>query len=128
LAKMFARLHPSCFANSIWVANSTTIPQLLQLTITVGSGGSLVPVLTESNGQFRILTRPVVFTEKVPALSSKGDISLVDFSQYVIGLRREMTLDKSIHVGWQNDTSGYRSIVRVDGQGKWAAPFTPKNG
>jgi HK97 family phage major capsid protein len=27
--RMFARLHPASFKNAVWVANSTTIPQLL---------------------------------------------------------------------------------------------------
>lgn len=128
LVKMFARLHPACVANSVWVANSTTIPQLAQLTIPIGTGGSHVPVLTESNGQFRILTRPVLFTEKLPAVGTVGDLVLVDFSQYTIGLRKEVSIEKSMHVGWQNDTSGYRVILRADGQGRWDEPFTPANG
>lgn len=128
LTKMFARLHPGSVSNSVWVVNSTTIPQLLALTIAVGTGGSVVPVMTESNGQFRILTRPVLFTEKLPALGAKGDIMLADFSQYTIGLRREVALEKSVHIGWQTDTSGYRVILRADGQGRWSKPFTPKNG
>jgi HK97 family phage major capsid protein len=75
-----------------------------------------------------MLTRPVIFTEKLPALGKKGDIVLCDFSQYAIGIRREVLLDKSIHVGWATDSTGYRAIMRVDGAGTWSAPIQPKDG
>ena len=129
LTKMFARLHPASVSKAVWVANSTTIPQLLQLSLAVGTGGSHIPVMTEgSDGQFRMLTRPVLFTEKVPALGAEGDILLADFSQYVVGMRAEVVLEKSMHVGWQTDESGYRVILRADGQGRWSQAMTPKNG
>lgn len=128
LTKMFARLHPSCLKNAIWLANPTTIPQLATLTIAIGAGGAHVPVLSEQNGQFTILTRPVIFTEKVPALGTQGDIGLVDFSQYAIALRADAALDKSQHVGWTRRTTGYRLVLRCDGQPLWPAATSPKNG
>ncbi len=128
LTKMFARLAPQCLANSIWIANSTAIPQLLALSIVVGAGGSAVPVLSQENGQFSMLTRPCIFSEKLPKLGDKGDIILVDLSQYAIGIRREMLLDKSQHVGWLTDTTGFRLIMRVDGKGTWSKAVTPKEG
>lgn len=128
LVKMLARLHPACFKNAVWVANPTTIPQLAQLTIAVGSGGAHIPVMTESDGRFVVLTRPVIFTEKVPALGTQGDIALVDFSQYVIALRAQATLDKSAHVGWTRRATGYRIVLRADGQCGWPSVTTPKHG
>jgi HK97 family phage major capsid protein len=135
VVKMFARLHPSCVPNSVWVANSTTIPALLQMQLVVQNvagtenvGGSAVPVVTQQNGQMYLLTRPIIFTEKTPAIGSQGDILLVDFSQYAIGLRKEVSVERSIFPGWTTDESAYRCIMRVDGQGSWNKPFTPKNG
>lgn len=89
LTGMLAKLHPACFKNSVWVCHQSAIPQLLELSIAVGTGGSHIPVMTEKNGGFSILTRPVIFTEKVEVLGSQGDILLGDFSQYVVGLREE---------------------------------------
>jgi HK97 family phage major capsid protein len=135
IVNMFSRLHPACLANSVWVANSSTLPQLLRMQITVmnvaGSenvGGSAVPVFSTTGGDFRLLGRPVLFTEKLPALSSQGDIIFCDFSQYCIGLRKEITLERSIYAGWSSDESAYRAIVRCDGQGKWKGAFKPKAG
>lgn len=128
IVKMFARMLPSSLERSVWVCNSTAIPQLLQLSMTVGTGGSHIPVLSESGGKFTMLTRPVIFTEKVPTLGTVGDISLLDLSQYIIGMRAEFSLAKSMHAGFQSDTSYYRGIIRVDGIPKLSAPVTPLNG
>ena len=129
LCAMFARLHPGSMANSTWVINQSLIPQLMTLSIAIGTAGSHVPVMTETNGQLRILTRPVIFSEKLPALGSLGDILLVDLSQYVIGLvRGGMRIDKSQHVRFSTDETTWRTVVRVDGMGTWSKPFTPKSG
>jgi HK97 family phage major capsid protein len=130
LTKMFARLHPSSMNNAVWVANPTTIPQLMQ-TFAEGSsgGGERMPILREDGmGNFTMLTRPVYFTEKVPTLGNKGDIMLCDFSKYVIGMRREASLQRSMHVGWENDETHFRLILRTTGQGKWDKAITPKTG
>lgn len=128
VVKMFSRLHPACVNNSVWVANPTTLPQLLQLTLGVGTAGVFLPAVREANGGYTLLTRPLLLTEKLPALGDKGDILLADFSQYTVGLRREISLEKSMHVGFQEDEAAYRTIVRADGTGRWGAPFKPKNG
>jgi HK97 family phage major capsid protein len=128
VVNMFARLAPQCVNNSVWICNSTCIPQLLMMCLPIGVSGSYIPVLQESNGKFVLLTRPIIFTEKIPALSSKGDIILVDLSQYAVGLRKEVSIDKSNVPGWLEDSSDYRTIIRVDGRGTWKEPITPKHG
>lgn len=62
------------------------------------------------------------------ALGSKGDLILADLSQYAIGMRKEIALDRSNVPGWMEDMTDYRVIVRVDGQGTWDKPVKPKNG
>jgi len=129
LTKMQARLHPALFAQSIWVASTTTIPQLSQLTIPIGTGGAHIPVMSQDgDGTFRILTRPVVFTEKVPALGAKGDVSLCAWSEFALGIRMELALEKSAHVGFTRDTSHYRLLMRLDGQPTWNSVYTPVTG
>jgi len=127
LVNMFARLSPASIPRSVWVAHSSTIPQLAMLSIPIGTGGSHVPVMTQADGQFYILTRPVIFTEKVRPLGQLSDIGLFDFSQYVIGLRMDATLDKSQHVGFTRNVVTYRLQLRLDGMPNISAPYQPPN-
>jgi len=110
------------------VCHQTTIPQLLTLSMAVGTGGDHIPVMTESNGQFSILTRPVIFTEKTETLGNKGDIMLADFSQYVVGLREGMRFDSSIHALFEYDEIVSRIIERHDGQPLWDSALTLEDG
>lgn len=128
LTKMFARMYPAGQQRAIWLANSTCIVPLLSLSIAVGTGGSYIPVMTESNGQFKILGRPVLFTAHMPKLGDADDIMFVDLSQYAIGIRRDMKLEKSNIPGWTNDLMSYRALLRFDGQGTWNEAISPENG
>ncbi len=128
LTNMMARIFAGSFQNSVWVCHQTTIPQLLTLSMAVGTGGDHIPVMTESNGQFSILTRPVIFTEKTEALGNRGDIMLADFSQYVVGLREGMRFDTSIHALFEYDEIVSRIIERHDGQPLWDSALTLEDG
>jgi HK97 family phage major capsid protein len=128
VANMYSRMHPGCINKAVWVCNQSVLPQLLSLSIGVGTAGVLYPALREDAGAFWLLGRPVLITEKLPALGNKGDVLFADFSQYAVGLRKEVSLDKSAAVGWHTDQTGYRCMLRVDGRGTWDKAITPKNG
>ena len=129
LTGMLSKLYPGSFRNSIWIAHQTTIPQLLSLTIAVGTGGAFIPVLTEDRGgTFKMLTRPVIFTEKTEPLGSRGDLILADLSQYIVGLRAELRFDLSIHKHFTTDEILARLIERHDGQPLWDKPLTLEDG
>ncbi|HEY6180241.1 MAG TPA: phage major capsid protein [Kofleriaceae bacterium] len=123
LVAMQARMAPANFARSVWLAHPSTIPQLSTLVVTAGTGGSHIPVMTTQSGQFVILTRPVIFTEKMKPLGQRGDIGLFDFSEYVIGLRRDVAIDRSMHVGFSRDVMTFRLTIRIDGQPNIQAPY-----
>ena len=125
---MFSRLLPGLMDGAIWLANPTTIPHLLTLAVNVGTGGSAVPVLKESSGKFYLLGKEVIFTEKLPVLGDKGDLVLVNFQGYALGIRKEITLDKSNAAAWLSDGTDYRVILRADGQGVLNKPITMKDG
>lgn len=128
LTKMFARMYPAGRQRGVWLINDTAIPQLLTLSVSVGTGGSVVPVMSESNGQFTILTRPVVFTSHMPKLGDADDCIFVDLTQYAIGIRRGLRLEKSNIPSWTQDLMSYRALLRFDGMGTWNSAITPKNG
>jgi len=128
LGKMYARLAPQCVRKSVWVVAPSCIPELLGMSIAVGTGGSHLRLMNETNGSFNIFGRPVIISEKCQQLGTTGDVILADWSQYAIGMRREISLDSSIHRYWSTDAVALRCIMRVDGQGTWGSAVTPKNG
>ena len=128
VTKMLARLHPSAFRGAIWAANQTVLPQLMEMSLSVGTGGAPIKAVEERNGRFYLLGKELAFTEKLPTLGSKGDVLLADFSKYVIGMRQEVVLDKSNAPGWTEDMQDFRVILRADGMGSWSQAVTPKNG
>ena len=71
--------------------------------------------MSERDGQFTILTRPVIFTEKTPVLGTVGDIILADLSGgYLVGMRTQIALMASPHVRFTNDEIVFRLRVRVE--------------
>ncbi len=125
---MFSRMHPSCLSSAVWVCSITAIPQIMQLSFTIGLGGVPVPALQETSGKFTLLGKEVLFTEKLPILGQKGDILLCDFSQYAIGLREELRIEKSNDPGFLQDESTWRTVCRADGMGTWDTTLTLKDG
>ena len=133
---MYARLHPAAVPNAVWIANQGARAQLLGLIQAVKNaagtdfvGGSGVPIVKQgADGSMSLLGLPLLFTEKVPALGTQGDIVLADLSQYVVGLRQEISIAKSQHLYFDSDQTAYRVLLRADGRGTWSKAMTPKNG
>lgn len=128
LCDMYARLYEKSYNKAIWVCHPTCIPQLLTLSLPVGTGGSHYPALKESGGAFSLLTRPVIFTEKAQPLGTKGDLMLVDLSNYIIGMRQEIEIVSSIHVAFTTDQIYTRGILRADGKPAWNEALTLADG
>jgi HK97 family phage major capsid protein len=129
LVKMYARMLPSSHGRAVWVASHDTFPELATMALSVGTGGSAIWL---NNGQegppMTILGRPVLFTEKCPALGGAGDINYVDLDYYLVGDRQVMSAMSTPHYRFGNDQTSYRIIQRVDGRPWIQSAITPKNG
>ncbi len=129
LLRMYARMLPSSLGRAIWVANIDTFPELAQMALSVGTGGSAIWINNGVQGPpMTILGRPVYFTEKVPSLTSRGCISFIDPGYYLIGDRQTMRAETSAHYRFANDITTMRFIQRLDGQPWIASAITPQNG
>lgn len=135
IVKMYSRMLPTSLPNSVWIAAIDTFPQLATMALSVGTGGGPVWIGNFAGGQggmdtppMTILGRPVIFTEKVPALGTTGDINFVDLSYYLIGDRQQIRVDSSEHFLFQNNQVAYRLIERVDGRPWLQTALTPHNG
>jgi HK97 family phage major capsid protein len=129
ILKMFARMLPSSLGRAIWVANLDTVPELAQMALSVGTGGSAVWLNNGVVGPpMTILGRPVYFTEKVPSITDRGCISFIDPGYYLIGDRQTMRAETSAHYRFGNDITTMRFIQRLDGRPWIAEAITPQHG
>jgi len=128
LAKMLSRLHPASWSNAVWVCHPSVVPQLLTLSLSVGTGGSAIPVFNESAGTFRILGKPAIISDKLNTLGTAGDIMLADFTQYAVGVRADVRFDSSQHLYFDSDRIAWRMVLRIDGQPLWDKTFKDPSG
>lgn len=129
ILKIYARMLPQSLDNSVWLANPTTFPQLMTLSIAVGTGGAPVSLVDiHSTPNMTMVGRPLILTEKVSALGSAGDIGLYDFGFYLVGDRQSVSLESSEHSRFMNDETELKAILRVDGRPWIQSALTPKNG
>jgi HK97 family phage major capsid protein len=133
IVKAWARLRPGSHSRAIWAANPTTFPMLATLSISIGTGGSVVSLLQPSSGiagapATSILGRPLYLSEHLPALGNAGDIVLCDPLLYVLGDRKQITVDASPHHRFQYDETSFRVQARFDGQPALSSTLQPANG
>jgi HK97 family phage major capsid protein len=133
IVKMYARMLPTSLPSAVWIASIDTFPQLATMALSVGTGGGPVWIGGYGNSggasapPMTILGRPVVFTEKVSALGTTGDINFVDLSYYLIGDRQAVAVSASTDYLFANDKTAYRIIERVDGRPWLQTALTPHN-
>ena len=125
---VMGKLAPASFNRSTWICHVSTVESLLKLGLPVGTGGSHYRVLSEKDGKFRMLGRPVVFTEKTETLGNQGDVILADLSQYIIGLTVGMrfAVDESRY--FESDEVVAKVIERHDGMPLWNEALTLEDG
>jgi HK97 family phage major capsid protein len=129
IVKMYGRMLPASLGTAVWVANIETFQQLATMALSVGTGGSAIWLNNGAEGPpMTILGRPVLFTEKVSALSSAGDINFVDLGYYLIGDRQAIQVSTSPHYKFANDKTAFRVVERVDGRPWLGSALTPKAG
>ncbi len=119
-ANMLAKLMPSSMGRAIWLMHQTLIPQLVQLK---DASNAIVWIPNARERMpMTLFGIPVVFTEKVPSLGTKGDVMLLDLSYYVIGERQGIAIRASEHYAFINNLMTYRVSERVDGQ-PWISTY-----
>lgn len=130
LVAMLKALHPAAKAagltpgvtSTCWLLSNSAFDQILELYFNP-TGTEVVPPsgwFSLGDGQEvgpSLLGLPARVTDHQPALGTTGDVVLADLSQYLIGDRLEMTVERSAQgSGFQTGTSDWRVKARVDGR------------
>lgn len=140
IINMYARMLPQSLSRAVWVVSNNVLPQLLNMRMVqqnvagTENVGAASPGLWLTGGQaigsppMTLMGLPIVVSEKVPALGSAGDISLIDFGFYLIGDRQAMQAKQSEERYFETDEVAFRIIERVDGRPWLQSALTPANG
>jgi HK97 family phage major capsid protein len=112
----------------VWLANHNCKTELRKLHIVIGFSGVPLYQFSDGNQPFEtLLNRRIIYTEFCQALGTKGDLILVDPSQY---LRASMstgpTFDVSPHVYFLTDQTTIRLVYYCDARPKWKSYLTPR--
>lgn len=128
LIKMVARLWEGA-SNPIWLVNKTTLPQLMQMAITIGTGGVPAWQFNAREGVAgTLLGYPVVTSEYCSAVGTVGDILLCDWSQYLDGVYQPMQSAESVHVRFETHERAFKFWMDNGGAPSWLDVYTPKRG
>jgi HK97 family phage major capsid protein len=132
IVNMYTRMTDAGKRRAVWVVNGDVEAQLMQMQFP--GTGTAVPVYLPPGGLSAqpygtLMGRPVITTEAAPALGDAGDISFVDFSQYMSVVKAGgVRQDVSIHLFFDYDITAFRFVLRVGGQPWWNTAITRLNG
>lgn len=131
LINMYSRLLPRAISGAVWFANSDILPELMNLQLAVGTGGSAVWL--PAGGAVgapndTLFGKPLIYIEHAQTLGTTGDLILGDFSQYLLARKGGTRAAQSIHVQFLTAQTVFRFIQRVDGQPWLQTALTPFTG
>jgi len=131
IMKMWSRLWVRSMPKAAWYINQDVYPQLWQLSLVVGTGGT--PLYQPPGGLSAapygtLMGRPVYPVEYAQTLGTTGDILLADMTEYLAIEKGGIQSASSIHVNFVYDETVFRFVYRVDGEPAWNSALTPKNG
>lgn len=116
------------YGSAIWLANHDTLPQLMLLNQSVGTGG--VPVWQPSAREDypdTLLGRPLIFTEYCQTVGAVGDLVCGNFMEYLEGTYQPLQSAESMHVRFINHERTFKFWLRNAGAPWWKSALTPKN-
>lgn len=134
IVNIYSRMSVASRGRGTWFMNHENLPKML-LNMNAANGATNAygaQMLWQQNIydpiKSQIFGRPVVFTEKMSAQGTVGDVGFFDLSQYIVGTRQALTIDLSNQVYWTTGHIAFRFTERLDGQPKVASYVTPYKG
>lgn len=121
------------YGTAQWFHNQEALPQMIQMHMPVTTSGAHIPVYMPASGVSEkpfptLFGRPVSVTDHCEALGDAGDITLGDFSQYLLATRGTVKTAMSIHLRFDYDEVAFKSTFRIDGKPAWAKSMKPRKG
>lgn len=131
IIKMFSRFYAPNRYGMVWNYNQDVEPELLTMTLGVGTGGVVTympPGGLSSAPYATLMGRPSMPTEFNPTLGDQGDILAWDPRQMLSISKGGIAQAVSIHVQFLTDQTALRFVMRLNA-GPWeSAAMTPFKG
>lgn len=101
--------------NSYWQISRSSLRGIMSLTL---SGNTLVTYLANLNNNpsgLMLLGYPVVISDFNNTYGTESDVALINPDFYAAALRKQLTVESSIHVDFAKAVTTYRLIARAGG-------------
>lgn len=114
--------------NPVWFFSRRWMSELLQLNGPAGNPSYVFMPSARDGFPASLFGYPLYFVEQMPAPGSAGSVMLADWSKYLVGNRKAITIDTTKIFKFQNDITSWRCVSRVDGQPWLNLPLTWSDG
>ena len=140
VVKMVSRMPAGSFGRSVWLMNADVLPYVLGMAIDIqradtstagGAGAMYLPPNGLSTGPAygSLLGRPIIITEACKTVGTVGDVILADLTQYLTVVKAGgVRSDTSIHLYFDQNTTCFRFVLRMNGQPWLSAAITRASG
>lgn len=128
LANMRSQLYTGMGGSPVWVINQALMNEIITLNGPTGNPSYIWQPNARDGIPGFLLGYPVIWTEKLPAQNTSGDILLANFAFYMIGDRQSTTIESTQFDRWRYDQTSWRAVHRVDGRPWLSAPLTLADG
>jgi HK97 family phage major capsid protein len=109
--------------NSFWIIGRRAFAELPQFELSTGSGATFIQTLNQDPNNARLLGYPIVISDFLNALGSEGDFGLINPDHYAAAVRKQLTVESSIHYAFVNDITTWRLLARGAGTPIPTAPY-----
>jgi len=131
ILKMHSRMAAMFRAGAMWLINQDLEPQLDQMFLATGQGGT--PVYLPAGGitadaPGRLKGKPVIPIEYCQTAGTVGDIILWNGRTYAFAAKGPTAREISTHLYFDAARTAFRFMAEVDGAPIMTSAITPKNG
>jgi HK97 family phage major capsid protein len=109
--------------NSFWIISRRAVAELFNMELSTGSGVTYAVNMVQDPMKQTLLGYPIVVSDFLNALGSEGDIGLVNPDHYAAALRKQLTVESSIHYAFNTDVTTWRFFARGGGIPIPTAPY-----
>ena len=108
----------------VWHIHQSAMSNIMQITGPAGNAAYMFMQNARDAMPGTLFGMPVFWSEKVPRVGTAGDVLLANWPYYLVGDRKQTTMESTNVERFQYDQTSWRCVHRVAGQPWLSAPLT----